>query len=102
MAHDRRSILGAMSALGAAAVWSGDSIAQQNSSGEELIDVNRAFDDALSRLNMAEIEALSLHEPQAMAIHPSARQITMGWDAVRGSWETVVERFAQLSVRLEN
>ena len=51
---------------------------------------------------MTEIEALSLHEPQAMAIHPSARQITIGWDAVRGSWEAVVERFAELSTKLES
>ena len=102
MAHDRRSILGAIPALAAAALWSGESTAQQASSVEELIAVNRAFDEALSRLNMTEIEALSLQEPQAMAIHPSARQIMMGWDAVRGSWQAVVERFAELSVKLEN
>ena len=63
---------------------------------------NRAFDEALSRLDIAAIEALSLQESHAMAIHPSARQITFGWDAVRKSWQGVAERFAELSVKFEN
>ncbi|MEO7402291.1 MAG: nuclear transport factor 2 family protein [Burkholderiales bacterium] len=63
---------------------------------------NRAFDDALSRLDIAAIEALSLQESHAMAIHPSARQIIFGWDAVRKSWQAVAERFVELSVKLES
>lgn len=102
MAHDRRSILGAIPALAAAALWAGDSGAQQAALGEELMAANRAFDEALSRLDIAAIEALSLQEPHAMAIHPSTRQITYGWDAVRGSWQAVAERFGELSVKLES
>ena len=102
MTHDRRSILGAIPALAAAALWAGDSAAQHPSSGEELMAANRAFDEALSRLDIAAIEALSLQESHAMAIHPSARQITFGWDAVRKSWQAVAEQFAELSVKLES
>ena len=102
MAHDRRSVLGAIPALAVAALWAGDSAAQQSSTADELMAANRAFDEALSRLDMAAIEALSLQEPHAMAIHPSARQITFGWDAVRKSWQMVAERFAELSVKLES
>lgn len=102
MTHDRRSILAALPAIAAAALWAGDLAAQQSSSGEELIAANQAFDEALSLLDIAAIEALSLQEPHAMAIHPSATQITLGWDAVRKSWQAVAERFAELSVKLES
>ncbi len=102
MTHDRRIILGAIPALAAAALWAEDSAAQQSSSSEELMAANQAFDEALSRLDIAEIETLSLQESHVMAIHPSARQITFGWDAVRKSWLAVAERFAELSVKLES
>ena len=101
MTHNRRSILGAMPALAAAALWARGSAAQTLSPGEELVAANRAFDEALSRLDIAAIEALSLQDSHSIAIHPSARDITFGWDAVRKSWQAVVERFAELSVKLE-
>ncbi len=37
-----------------------------------------------------------------IAIHPNARQITIGWEEVRKSWLGVAERFSELSVKLDN
>ena len=102
MTYARRSLLSALPAVAVAGIWTGDATAQHSSSGDELTAANQAFDEALSRLDIAAIEALSLQEPHAMAIHPSARQITLGWDAVRKSWQTIAERFGELSVKLES
>ena len=102
MQHDRRHILYAITSLASAALWSADAAAQPASAGDEMLAVNRAFDEALSRLDIVALEALSLQEPHVIAIHPNARQITIGWEEVRKSWLGVAERFSELSVKLEN
>ena len=101
MAQDRRHILGAVSALDVTALWAGDSGAQQAPSSDELLAANRALDEALSRLDIATVEALSLQEPHVIAVHPSARRISIGWEEVRKSWQGVAERFGELSVKLD-
>lgn len=96
----RRLLCAALSALSAGG-WATLATAQSDGSFEDLLAANRRFDEALSRLDLAAIESLSLQEPHVFAIHPSAREITQGWDAVRSSWRAVTERFAELSVRLD-
>ena len=102
MQHDRRHILYSITSLAGAALWSADAAAQPASPVEEILAVNRAFDEALSRLDIAALEALSLQESHVIAIHPNARQITIGWEEVRKSWLGVAERFSELSVKLDN
>jgi ketosteroid isomerase-like protein len=102
MEPSRRILLGALSALGATAFWPGDSAGAPSASADALLAANAAFDAALSRLDIGAVDALSLHEAHAMAIHPAAREITRGPEAVRKSWEAVADRFAQLSVRLDD
>ena len=102
MQHDRRNILYSITSLASAALWSADAAAQPASAVEEMLAVNRAFDEALSRLDIAALDALSLQESHVIAIHPNARQITIGWEEVRKSWLGVAERFSELSVKLDN
>ncbi len=97
----RRRLLGALPVAALAAPWAAPAAGQSAGALDELLAANRAFDEALSRLDIAAVEALSLQEAHAFAIHPGARTITMGWDAVRASWRAVAERFAELSVRLD-
>jgi hypothetical protein len=85
MAHDRRSILGVLSALTANALQPGDSRARSVVSVEALLAANRNID-----------KALPLQQSRKIGIHSSARQIDLVWDAVRESWHSVELRVAQV------
>ena len=72
----------------------------QDSGAQAVATANSAFDAALSRRDLAAIEAMWLHAPHVMAIHPASRSPVLGWEAVRRSWMETFERFPELSVTL--
>lgn len=110
MATDRRRLLGMFSTLASGTLLSGPVAAQvasavassATSSVESLVAANKLFDAMISRLDTAGIDSISLNEPHVYAIHPNAREITFGPEAVRKSWLAVAERFTELNVVLEN
>ena len=102
MSNERRRLLGMFSALASGTLLNGCVSAQVTPSVESLVAANRLLDETISRLDTAGIDALSLNEPHVYAIHPNAREITFGQEAVRKSWLAVAERFAELSLVLQN
>ncbi len=62
--------------------------------------VNEAFDSALSRRDMAAVEAAWVRDATVMAAHPRSRDVIIGWDAVKKSWEGAFANFPELSVTL--
>ena len=102
MAYDKRNFLKVVSAAATGSLLSGRSSAQVTSSVDALLTANRVFDEALSRLDIAALSAMSLREPHVFAIHPGAREITFGHEAVGKSWQSVADRFSELSVVLRD
>ena len=64
--------------------------------------VNAAFDAALSRRDIAAIDAAWIKDPAATAIHPSSKSVVAGWEAVRKSWEGAFAAFPELSVEMKD
>ena len=85
--------------VAALAAWPAG-VRAQDTEAARLIAVNEAFDAALSRKDIAAVDAAWLHGPYATAIHPSSKAPIIGWDAVRQSWEKTFSTFAELSVTL--
>lgn len=102
MSNDRRRLLGMFSVLASVTLLCRPLSAQAASSPDALLAANKTLDETISRLDIAGLTALSLNEPHVYAIHPNAREITSGPEAVQKSWQAVAERFADLSVKLEN
>jgi ketosteroid isomerase-like protein len=63
---------------------------------------NEAFEAALSARDIHAMEQAWSHGPEAMAIHPNAKSVVVGWDAVKASWEAVFGRFLELSASMRD
>jgi ketosteroid isomerase-like protein len=57
-----------------------------------------AYHAALSALDPAKMEALWVHDNSVMDIEPSAKSISLGWDAVKKTFETEFNAFSELKV----
>lgn len=75
--------------------------AQQQSVMEEVLAANAAFDSAISKLDLKAMTALWAKDERIVALHPRAKQLDTGWDAVRKSWEVTFDRFSELSVHMQ-
>lgn len=90
----RRLVFGGMTLLAMPAA----ARLQAGSAAEEVAAANATFDATLSRRDLAALEALWVQDDSVTAIHPRDRAVTLGWAAVRRSWEATFARFAELSV----
>lgn len=70
----------------------------QATTADDVAAANAAFDAALSRRDLAAVEALYLQDDEVTAAHPRDREPVQGWAAVRKTWVDTFARFSQLSV----
>jgi ketosteroid isomerase-like protein len=61
---------------------------------------NQAFYAAASARDMAQMDVVWAHEPYVRAIHPTNVHIDTGWEAVRAGFQTLFERYAEISVSM--
>ena len=74
--------------------------AQQQSDIEAVMLANAAFDAAIAQRDIKAMATLWAQDEKVVALHPSAKQFQIGWDAVRKSWEGAFDRFAELHVQM--
>ncbi|MCK1424046.1 nuclear transport factor 2 family protein [Bradyrhizobium sp. 182] len=67
-----------------------------------ITSANHAFDEALSARDIAAMDMIWAHEPHVVAVHPASKTPIIGWAAVRQSWEATFDRFAEISVSMQD
>jgi ketosteroid isomerase-like protein len=67
-----------------------------------IASANHVFDEALSARDIAAMDTIWAHEPYVVAVHPASKTPIIGWDAVRKSWEATFDRFAEISVSMQD
>jgi ketosteroid isomerase-like protein len=75
--------------------------AEQRSDVEAVTAANHAFDAAISARDINSMEKVWAAEPYVVAVHPASKALIVGWDAVRKSWEGTFDRFAEISVSMQ-
>ena len=69
----------------------------------DVLAANKAFDAAVSKRSIDDLDPLWVHDGSATIIHPSSKAPLVGWDAVRKSWmEGTFARFSELSVSMSD
>jgi ketosteroid isomerase-like protein len=63
---------------------------------------NQVFDRVLSARDIAAMDTIWAHEPYVIAVHPASKTPIVGWAAVRKSWEATFDRFADISVSMQD
>ena len=63
---------------------------------------NHVFDRALSARDIGAMETIWAHEPYVIAVHPASKAPIVGWTSVRKSWEATFDRFAEISVSMQD
>jgi len=63
---------------------------------------NHVFDRSLSARDIAAMDTIWAHEPYVIAVHPASKAPIVGWAAVRKSWEATFDRFADISVSMQD
>jgi ketosteroid isomerase-like protein len=95
---NRRSILSlfAIMALGLA-LLPGTAFAQQSDTDKIKAAID-AFHAALSALDIKKMDDLWAHDPYVMTINPRDKTVSIGWDAVRKSYDATVALWSELKV----
>jgi ketosteroid isomerase-like protein len=76
--------------------------AQQKTEREAVLAANHEFDNALSARDVGAMDKVWAHESYVIAIHPVSNAPLVGWEAVRKSWEQVLDRWAEISVSMKD
>jgi len=63
---------------------------------------NHVFDRALSARDIAAMDTIWAHEPYVIAVHPASKTPSVGWAAVRKSSQATFDRFADISVSMQD
>jgi len=61
-----------------------------------------AFHSALGTLNISKLEPLWAHDAHAMLINPRDKEISVGWDAIKRTWEETLNTYSELKVTQTN
>jgi hypothetical protein len=64
-------------------------------------EVNDRFYEALSSLNLAEMETVWLHASWTKCVHPGWKLI-VGWDKIRESWDNIFRNAGYLRITIGN
>lgn len=91
----RTVIFGGVSLLALQAAGAGAAAA-----ADDVVSANAAFDAALSRRDLAAVEAMWMQDDRVTAAHPRDRDAVQGWTAVRKSWVDTFARFSEMSVTM--
>ena len=88
--------------LAAALVLLGiDSIRAQQGADERAIEAtNRAFYEAISAEDLAQLEAIWVHAPYVRAIHPPSLHPDAGWEAVRAGFEKLFASWSEIAAAM--
>jgi ketosteroid isomerase-like protein len=82
-----------------AAPCSGLVRAQSNDDAAAVLAANQAFYRALSKLDLAAMEAIWAHDPDVLYIGPFHRKMVVGWPAVRTEFVANKANVAEISVK---
>ena len=88
--------------LAAALVLLGvNSIRAQQGADEQAIEAtNRAFYEAISAEDLAQLEAIWVHAPYVRAIHPPSLHSDAGWEAVRAGFEKLFASWSEIAAAM--
>jgi ketosteroid isomerase-like protein len=75
---------------------------ESNAEVAQLESANAAFDAALSRRDLSALDTLCIQDAAVTALHPPSKAVTVGWPAVRKSWEGAFANFPEMSVQMKN
>jgi ketosteroid isomerase-like protein len=78
-------------------VGNGGSYAQQ-SDMDQVTAAIEAYNAAITSLDIAKMEPLWAHDANVMLINPRDKSISVGWDAVKKSWEAAFNNNSELNV----
>ena len=56
------------------------------------------FNAALSSLDIAKMDAVWAHDPDAILVNPRDKTVTVGWDAIKKNWESTFSIWSELKV----
>jgi ketosteroid isomerase-like protein len=76
--------------------------AEAGAESAAVASANHVFDEALSARDIAAMDTMWVHERYVVAVHPASKTPIIGWAAVRKSWEATFDRFAEISVSMQN
>ncbi len=76
--------------------------AQQTAEIEDVKAANKAFYAAFSDRDLKGMEKVWSHDQSVRTIHPSSKEVLLGWEAVRKHWERVFARFEQISISMKD
>ncbi len=69
----------------------------------DVLGANKAFDTAVSKRNIDDLDPLRAHDGSVSIIHPAGKAPFNGWEAVRQSWvDGAFTRFSELSVSMSD
>ncbi len=66
---------------------------------EAVIAANRAFYDAFESLDLEQMQAVWLENPNIVCIHPGWRKLT-GWGPIMQSWERIFDNVFEMKFEL--
>jgi ketosteroid isomerase-like protein len=68
----------------------------------DVLAANKAFEQAFSRRDLNAIAATWAHDGNVSVIHPSSKNVVIGWDEVRKTWEMTLNAFKELNLTMED
>jgi ketosteroid isomerase-like protein len=66
---------------------------------DEVLAANRAFYEALHSLDLAQMDAIWLHEAWVRCLHPGW-ELLLGWEEIQRSWADIFRSTAQMMVSI--
>jgi ketosteroid isomerase-like protein len=97
-----RTIAVAFSFITLALVNPPASRAETGAESAAIASANQVFDEALSARDIGAMDTIWAHERYVVAVHPASKTPIIGWAAVRKSWEATFDRFAEISVSIQD
>ena len=97
-----RTIAAAFSFITLALVNPSAPRAEAGADSAAIASANHVFDEALSKRDIAAMDMIWAPERYVVAIHPASKTPIIGWAAVRKSWEATFDRFAEISVSMQD
>jgi len=79
-------------------LWGNGKSCAQQADIDSVKAVVAAYHAAIGSLDMSKMDPLWAHDAYVMAIQPSEKSISVGWDAVKKGWETLPNFWSELKV----
>jgi ketosteroid isomerase-like protein len=89
-------------ALGLLVAFSAGTAIAETADEKNVLEAHRAFEKAISALDVAVMEKVWINAPYVVVIHPSSSAPVIGWENVKKTYEEQVARNSELKVVLKD